>query len=46
MENFKQNNPESNEDGKIEVFCRFITKNGKRIYPKKGQYFHFFVKAK
>jgi hypothetical protein len=29
-----------------EVFARYITRNGKRIYPKKGKYFHFFVKKK
>lgn len=30
----------------VEVYCRYIVKNGKRIYPKKGKFFHFFVKAK
>lgn len=35
------NSPKSN-DGKTEVFCRYITKNGKRIYPKRGKFFHFF----
>ena len=29
--------------GKREVFCRFITRNGKRIYPKNARFFHFFV---
>lgn len=28
-----------------EVFCRFIRKNGKVIYPKKGHLFHFWVKV-
>ncbi len=32
-------------EGYREVFCRYITKNGKRIYPKKAKVFHFFVKA-
>ncbi len=32
--------------GYREVFCRYITKNGKRIYPKNAQFFHFFVKDK
>lgn len=26
-----------------EIFCRFIRKNGKIIYPKNGKLFHFFV---
>lgn len=26
-----------------EVFCRFIRKNGKIIYPKRSKYFHFFI---
>lgn len=26
-----------------EIFCRFIRKNGKIIYPKNGKFFHFFV---
>ena len=26
-----------------EVFCRYIRKNGKIIYPKKGKFFHFWV---
>lgn len=34
------------EDQGTEVFCKFIVKNGKRIYRKNGGYFHFFVKAK
>lgn len=28
---------------KREIFCRYITRNGKRIYPKRGKYFHFYV---
>jgi len=38
--------PEKAEDGWMEVFCRYITKNGKRIYPKNAKFFHFFVKEK
>lgn len=30
----------------VEVFARYITRNGKRIYPKNAQYFHFYVKRK
>lgn len=26
-----------------EIFARYITKKGKRIYPKNGKLFHFFV---
>lgn len=33
-------------EGMIEIFCRYIVKNGKRIYPKNAKFFHFFVKAK
>ena len=29
-----------------EIFCKYITKNGKVIYPKKSKYFHFFVENK
>ncbi len=25
------------------VFARYITKNGKRIYPKNGKFFRFYV---
>ena len=32
--------------GYKEVFCRYIRKNGKTIYPSKGQFFHFYVKIK
>lgn len=34
-------NPEK-EKG-IEIFCKYITKNGKKIYPKNGKFFHFFI---
>ncbi len=26
-----------------EVFARYITRNGRRIYPKKAKFFHFYV---
>ncbi len=29
-----------------EIFCRYIVKNGKRIYPKRSKFFHFFIKVK
>jgi hypothetical protein len=32
--------------GYREVFCRYIVRNGKIIYPKNGKVFHFFVKIK
>lgn len=32
--------------GQVEVFCRYITRNGKRIYPKSAKFFHFWVKTK
>jgi hypothetical protein len=31
--------------GYREVFCRYIRRNGKIIYPKNGKVFHFYVKA-
>jgi len=31
--------------GKV-VYCRYITKNGKRIYHKNGKVFRFVVKSK
>ncbi len=27
-----------------EVFCRYIVRKGKKIYPKKARFFHFYVK--
>ena len=45
----KETCPMSNEsqmkDRKKEVFCRYIRKAGKIIYPKNGKLFHFFVMA-
>jgi hypothetical protein len=32
--------------GYREVFCRYVIRNGKIIYPKKARVFHFFVKTK
>ena len=32
-------------DGKL-IICRYITKNGKRIYPKNATFFRFYVKPK
>jgi len=26
-----------------EIFCRYIRRNGRRIYPKNAKYFHFWV---
>lgn len=34
------------ETGFIRIFCRYITKNGKKIYPKRAKYFSFLVKQK
>ena len=33
------------ESNMKEVFCRYIRKAGKIIYPKNGKYFHFYVTA-
>lgn len=35
-----------NESGKIRIFCRYIIKNGKKIYPKRSKYFSFLVSDK
>lgn len=31
------------EGGKVRVFCPYIVKNGKRVYPKKARVFTFLV---
>ncbi len=36
---------QSEERGMREIFCRYIWRYGKRIYPKNAKFFHFFVKA-
>lgn len=36
----------SSDNGGVEIFCRYITRNGKRIYPKRAKFFHFWVKDK
>lgn len=42
----KAEKPKEQNDGKVEVFCRYIVKNGKKIYPKNGKFFHFFAEPK
>lgn len=32
--------------GMVEIFCRYITRNGKRIYPQNAKFFHFWVEEK
>jgi hypothetical protein len=32
--------------GYREVFCRYITRNGKVIWPKNAKCFHFWVKVR
>lgn len=34
------------ESGMIRIFCRYIVKNGKRIYPKRTRFFTFLVDSK
>ena len=36
----------SNKTAMREVFCRFIRKNGRIIYPKNARFFHFWVPVK
>lgn len=38
-------NSNSQESNMKEVFCRYIRKAGKIIYPKNGRFFHFYVMA-
>ena len=35
----------NNERGCRYVYCRYITRNGKKIYPKNGKVFRFPVKG-
>lgn len=37
------NNNSGIKNGKKLVFCRYIVKNGKKIYPKNSRYFCFEV---
>ncbi len=37
-------NKSHKESGVKEVYCRYVIRNGKVCYPKKGKLFHFFVK--
>ncbi|MFT6717902.1 MAG: hypothetical protein ACJAY8_000287 [Sphingobacteriales bacterium] len=36
----------SKKDGMVEIFTRFITIKGKRIYHPRGGVFHFWVPVK
>lgn len=36
----------SNTTAMREVFCRYIRKNGRIIYPKNSRFFHFWVPVK
>ena len=40
MAKSKQQSP---KEGQREIFCRFIVRKGKKIYPKNAKFFHFFV---
>ena len=33
----------NDKTAKREVFCRYIRRNGKVIYPKNARFFHFWV---
>lgn len=37
---------QTQKDGKIRIFCRYIVKNGKRIYPKNSRFFSFLIDDK
>ena len=35
------------KDGKVEIFCRYIIRKGKKVYPPKGKtVWHFWAKPK
>ena len=36
----------NSSDEKVEIFCKFIVRKGKKIYPSKGKVFHFYVQRK
>ena len=33
------------EEGLIEVFCAYVIRNGKIIFPKRAKCFHFWMRA-
>lgn len=39
-------NQMQDESGKTRIFCRYIIRNGRRIYPKHSKYFSFLVDSK
>lgn len=41
---FHNNNGLTSIAGYRLVYCRYITRNGKRIYPKRAKFFRFWVK--
>jgi len=34
-----------NDNCRKEIFCSYIDKNGKKIYPKSGKVFHFWLNS-
>jgi len=36
----------NSHDEKVEIFCRYIYRKGKKIYPKNAKFFHFWVTKK
>ena len=34
-----------NHEGMVEIFCRYIRKNRRIIYPRNARFFHFWVPA-
>lgn len=36
----------NNNPVRREVFCRYIRKNGRIIYPKNSRFFHFWIEDK
>lgn len=42
----RSDNSKKNEGSGKLVFCRYIRKNGKTIYPKNGQFFRFWIPEK
>lgn len=34
---------DANSETRIEIFCKYIIRGGKKIFPKSGTCFHFFL---
>jgi len=47
FQKMKKTSTRESSDGKIEIFCRYIIRKGKKVFPPKGKkVWHFWVKPK